>query len=72
MDSGNFEYRNFYIINSKDKNAECGVGNTKKNSTSQIKKKHHYLQVFIIIFKGQLRERQRDKEGEAERGKGRV
>lgn len=60
-----------YIINSKDENAECGVGNT-KNSTSQIKKKktHHYLQVFIIIFKGQLRER--DKEGEAERGKGRV
>lgn len=27
-----------YIINSKDENAECGVGNT-KNSTSQIKKK---------------------------------
>lgn len=45
-----------YIINSKDKNAECG--NT-KNSTSQIKKKTSLFTGFIIIFKGQLRERER-------------
>lgn len=42
---------------------------THKNSTSQIKKKYHYLQVFIIIFKGQLREikkeRQREVKGES-------
>lgn len=39
---------------------------TQKNSTSQIKKKYHYLQVFIIIFKGQLREREIKRERQRE------
>lgn len=56
-----------YIINSKDINAECRVGNTKKVNFTDKKTKHHYLQVFIIILKGQLRERERERKRERQR-----
>lgn len=57
-----------YIINSKDKNVECGVGNTQKKKIQlhRLKKKLHYLQVFIIIFKGQLRDRARERKRQRE------
>lgn len=46
---------------------------TQKIQLHRLKKKYHYLQVFIIIFKGQLRERvrEREREGEKEGGRGR-
>lgn len=49
-------------INSKDKNAECRVGNTKMQ-LHRLKKKNHYLQVFC----DNQRPIKRDKE--AKRGK---
>lgn len=57
-----------YIINSKDnkmQNAEL-VTHTQKKINFHRLKKISLFTGFIIIFKGQLR----DKKGEAERGKG--
>lgn len=53
------------IINSKDKNAECGVCNT-KNSTSQIKKK---ISLFTGFYNNIQRPIKRESERERERGR---
>lgn len=54
-----------YIINSKDKMLNAKLVTQKINSTDlKKKKKNHYLQVFIIIFKGQLRETERGRSKE--------
>lgn len=63
MDSGNFEYRNLHIF--YDKNAECRVGNTKKNQLHRFKKTSlftgfHNIQRPIKRDRGRGRKRQRE------------